>query len=463
MAASSFDEALARLLVHEGGNDDDPRDPGGRTSRGILQREWKRWRLTHPGLPEDVWDAPQRQVVAIYRDWYWDALDCDNLPAGVDYALFDSGVNSGIGRAGRVLRRLLDLPSAAVTAAVIAAARQRDAKELIAALCEDRLIFLEGLSTWPVFGKGWARRVREVCAAALAMAGAGSSAGTNVAGKDDLAQRIVWAMQAAGYRLDRGRGELNIVYVEGMDVDGRANDNAPNRFNDLRVVLAFDATPPSDGRGSGAANAPQPRISGLWQATTEPSRFWTQTPMNPKGAARIAFGQYATWRVGTHHDHEALVQVAPVTVCRDLNKDYRREGDARDTGLFGINQHWGYDLPADDLGRSSAGCLVGRTREGHSAFMALIKSDPRYRADPSFRFTTAILPAAAVRAALVESSGRSAAPPAGTRMWLGTALAATIGAVVAFAELHPMVTALGIVASALLLAALAHSFKQTED
>jgi Glycosyl hydrolase 108 len=92
MAASSYGEALARLLVHEGGNDDDPRDPGGRTSRGILQREWDVWRRGHPGLPADVWRAPQNQVEAIYRQNYWNALRCDDLPAGVDYAVFDYGV-----------------------------------------------------------------------------------------------------------------------------------------------------------------------------------------------------------------------------------------------------------------------------------------------------------------------------------------------------------------------------------
>ena len=107
MAASSYDDALARVLVHEGGNDDDPRDPGGRTSRGILQSEWDIWRKTHAGLPGDVWQAPQKEIEAIYRQKYWDALRCDDLPAGVDYAVFDYGVNSGIGRAAKVLQRLI--------------------------------------------------------------------------------------------------------------------------------------------------------------------------------------------------------------------------------------------------------------------------------------------------------------------------------------------------------------------
>nr|WP_208246961.1 hypothetical protein [Rhizobium sp. T1473]MCA0804542.1 hypothetical protein [Rhizobium sp. T1473] len=119
--------------------------------------------------------------------------------------------------------------------------------------------------------------------------------------------------------------------------------------------------------------------------------------MNPKGAARIAFNQYKAWVVGTHHPnsasaHEALVQVEPITVCRDLNKDFKRTGDELDTGLFAINQHWGYDAPKDDLGRTSAGCLVGRTKDGHRKFMQLIKADPRYLANHSYRFLTAVMP-----------------------------------------------------------------------
>src|SRR5262245_1660488 len=170
MAASSYDEALARLLVHEGGNDDDPRDPGGRTSRGILQREWDAWRRTRPGLPADVWRAPQNQVEAIYRQKYWDALRCDDLPAGVDYAVFDYGVNSGIGRAGKVLQGLVNVVvDGEIGPDTIAAAARANPVTLIERICNERLAFLQGLRTWPTFGKGWSRRVREVRATARAM------------------------------------------------------------------------------------------------------------------------------------------------------------------------------------------------------------------------------------------------------------------------------------------------------
>jgi hypothetical protein len=66
--------------------------------------------------------------------------------------------------------------------------------------------------------------------------------------------------------------------------------------------------------------------------------------------------------------------------------------------VFGINHHWGYDLPVNDLGHSSAGCLVGRTRSGHRQFMSLLKSDPRYAESNGYRFLTAIISALALDA-----------------------------------------------------------------
>ena len=90
------------------------------------------------------------------------------------------------------------------------------------------------------------------------------------------------------------------------------------------------------------------------------------------------------------NNHEALVQTGgEVTVCRDLNKDGQRAGDKRETGDFGINQHWGYDQ--QEVDKASAGCLVGQSKDGHRQFMALVKSDPRYQANRKYVFATAVL------------------------------------------------------------------------
>ena len=100
---------------------------------------------------------------------------CDNLPAGVDYAVFDYGVNSGIARAARVLQRLVGTSvDGEVGPDTIAATARAKPAELINQICDERLAFLQGLRTWSVFGNGWGRRVHEVRAAAVAMAGARS-------------------------------------------------------------------------------------------------------------------------------------------------------------------------------------------------------------------------------------------------------------------------------------------------
>jgi lysozyme family protein len=159
------------VFPHEGGYTNDPRDPGGPTNWGITifdaRKYWK-----PNATAADVKAMKDEEAKAIYRAKYWDALACDELPAGVDYAVFDYGVNSGVGRSGKVLRRCLNLPddTSAVRDSVIAAASHANAARLIAAICDERLRFLQSLKTWPVFGKGWGRRVAEVKAFSLQLA-----------------------------------------------------------------------------------------------------------------------------------------------------------------------------------------------------------------------------------------------------------------------------------------------------
>jgi lysozyme family protein len=162
---------LRRLLVHEGGYSNHPSDPGGPTNFGITLIDYRKY-IKGDGTAADVRAMTVEQAKAIYRKRYWDAQRDDELPPGVDYCVFDYGVNSGIGRSGKVLRRLVGLPdnTSAVTDQVLSLVRARDPKVLAAAICDERLRFLKSLKTWPVFGAGWGRRVREVRAVALAMA-----------------------------------------------------------------------------------------------------------------------------------------------------------------------------------------------------------------------------------------------------------------------------------------------------
>jgi lysozyme family protein len=173
MATDSYDEALRQLLVHEGGYTNDATDPGGPTNFGITIADYRQY-VKADATAADVKAMRIDDAKAIYRARYWNTQACDALPAGVDYAVFDYGVNSGIVRSGKVLRRVLKLPDGGgtVTDVVVAAARAAEAPALIGDICDERLRFLQSLKTWDVFGKGWSRRVAKVKAVALAMAAA---------------------------------------------------------------------------------------------------------------------------------------------------------------------------------------------------------------------------------------------------------------------------------------------------
>jgi lysozyme family protein len=170
MSADSYPEAIRRLLASEGGYVNHPSDPGGPTNFGITLADYRRY------VKPDAGDADVRAMTvdaakAIYRAKYWGAMRCDALPAGVDYCVFDYAVNSGTGRAPKVVQRVLEQTvNGRMDDATVAAVLARDAREVVQAICDERMRFLKGLRTWQVFGKGWSRRVGEVRAASLAMA-----------------------------------------------------------------------------------------------------------------------------------------------------------------------------------------------------------------------------------------------------------------------------------------------------
>jgi lysozyme family protein len=171
MASENYPEAIRRLLMHEGGYTNNPHDPGGPTNFGITIHDYRKY-VNADGTADDVRRMSVNEAKAIYKSKYWNAQACDQLPAGVDYSIFDYGVNSGIGRSGKVLRRVCGLPANThvVNDIVLAAVAKRDPASLVAAINDERLAFLKRLRTWPVFGKGWGRRVAEVRDVSLALA-----------------------------------------------------------------------------------------------------------------------------------------------------------------------------------------------------------------------------------------------------------------------------------------------------
>lgn len=160
--------------------------------------------------------------------------------------------------------------------------------------------------------------------------------------KPTLGDRIIKHMAEKGADIRA----INIVATEGSDAEGRPISDEIDKWND-RILLV---------RNTG-------EILVNTAGTTEPGKYYTMTPMNIRGAARIALGfQDNIWTFGWHFKQKALVQCAPIKVHRDLNKDGYRTGDivTIENGM-GLNFHTTADVPGGKppmVGRYSAGCVV---------------------------------------------------------------------------------------------------------
>ena len=194
-------------------------------------------------------------------------------------------------------------------------------------------------------------------------------------------EKIINYYQSEKYWIARGNDVFNICYIEGMYPDGTLNSDRLDEWNDTRLLFQVSDTGKAE-------------IVEAWAATCEPGAYYTFNRMNPAGAARIEFGQYWAWAVGMHGNsrpHEALIQVGNIRVRRDDNEDGMRTGDALVEGnYYAINQHDGSDI--DLVGRTSAGCLVGKSIKGQQQFMRRAKSDRRYKASNAYIFCTAVIP-----------------------------------------------------------------------
>jgi lysozyme family protein len=146
---SNFNDCLTRLLKDEGGYTNDASDSGGATNFGITLKDYKLY-INKNGTAKDVKDMSVNDAKRIYKAKYWDAINADSLPGGVDYTCFDYAVHSGVGRPRKALERFKSLQGT----------------ELIDAINNERMAFLKALVAQrpkdEKFMKGWTNRVTRV-------------------------------------------------------------------------------------------------------------------------------------------------------------------------------------------------------------------------------------------------------------------------------------------------------------
>lgn len=104
---ANFDIAYKKLVKHEGGYVNDPKDNGGETYKGISRKfhpdstlwvyidEYKRKNIPLKNLEND--DSVQKIVKAIYKNDYWDVFDFDDMEyQSIAEEIFDDAVNRGV-------------------------------------------------------------------------------------------------------------------------------------------------------------------------------------------------------------------------------------------------------------------------------------------------------------------------------------------------------------------------------
>lgn len=151
----NFDQALAEVLKSEGGYVNHPEDPGGETNHGITARVA---RLN--GYEGPMQSIPMDLVKAIYRNDYWSKCRCDDLPEQLRMPVFDAAVNSGVTQAIKWLQRASGADADGVFGSkTLLAVRMQNPEILKRKFLAQRLNFMTDLKVWPVFGRGWAKRI----------------------------------------------------------------------------------------------------------------------------------------------------------------------------------------------------------------------------------------------------------------------------------------------------------------
>jgi lysozyme family protein len=158
----NFESSLEKLLKSEGGFVNNPKDPGGITNLGVTKKTWEAY-VGHPVSEADMRALTKKEVAPLYKHKYWDACNCNGLPTGVDYAVFDFAVNAGPGRSAKLLQEALGLtPDGLIGPTTLNHAATMNANELITRFSEEKRKYYESLPTFSTFGKGWLNRVAEV-------------------------------------------------------------------------------------------------------------------------------------------------------------------------------------------------------------------------------------------------------------------------------------------------------------
>lgn len=170
MTTSHFQQSFNIILGYEGGYSNNPKDPGGPTNLGVTQSTLGHW-LGRAASIAEVQALTPGLVAPIYRTNFWNAVHGDALPAGVDLITFDAAVNSGPGRAAKLLQAAAGATvDGAIGPATLAAVTAMKPVDVVNKFTAAHEAFFKSLPTFSEFGHGWLNRLYSIQALALSWA-----------------------------------------------------------------------------------------------------------------------------------------------------------------------------------------------------------------------------------------------------------------------------------------------------
>jgi hypothetical protein len=173
-------------------------------------------------------------------------------------------------------------------------------------------------------------------------------------------QDVVDEVKKLDYEIDSRPYKLNVVGIRNPNVA------VPENYEDNIAYFYYDNNGNLQGK--------------IAEATTTPSVYYLNTPIagSSGGTAIMKQGQYKNaYAIGMHKGkYEALVQVKPITVIRDDDRNSILNYFGKTyTGLYGVNIHRSTASYAsqDKIGFDSAGCQVFRFVDDFNDMMKLAK------------------------------------------------------------------------------------------
>ena len=192
-------------------------------TRGASGRRWRsRWSRRGgggqpgPGARRAITDA---QLEHIYKTGSWDTCQCDALPEGVDYVVFNQAVNAGLGQSAKWLQAAVGVAvDGGMGPQTIAVALQRAPGPVINAMCDARAGIFAASSPWRLVADVRARLASpgRGCAGAWPAAGyrccgtgsaRASSGGHRYSAVRGVRHRVSWVTWRLGREAARSAGD----------------------------------------------------------------------------------------------------------------------------------------------------------------------------------------------------------------------------------------------------------------